>query len=160
MLLQLLPIVVGLVVVGAFLLVSYLHKLSTYQEGGFTTEVTGLGTYLVGALVYHEHYWIATTLVARGHEVTVLARSGPGLAGDERVPGGYRIIRVPVSAVDGLPLPRWARDTIARSRARRRGHAGPTAAARTARPPNAKRPVPSSARVKSKWTVKPRPRSW
>ncbi len=62
---------------------------------------------------------IATTLVGRGHEVTVLARWAPGLARDERVAGGYRVVRVPVSAVDGLPLPRWIRDTIAGARARR-----------------------------------------
>jgi len=64
---------------------------------------------------------IATTLAGRGHDVTILARSGSGLARDERVAGGYRIVRVPVSAVDGLPLPRWARDTIARARGRRSG---------------------------------------
>jgi glycosyltransferase involved in cell wall biosynthesis len=64
---------------------------------------------------------IATTLVARGHAVTVLARWAPGLARDERVAGGYRVVRVPVSSVDGLPVPRWARDTIARTRQRRAG---------------------------------------
>jgi uncharacterized membrane protein (DUF4010 family) len=60
---SLLLLAAGFVVVGALAVTSYLHKLSTSQEAGFTTEVTGLGTYLVGALVYHEHYWIATTLV-------------------------------------------------------------------------------------------------
>ena len=59
----LLLLAIGFAVVGALAVASYLHKLSTSQEAGFTTEVTGLGTYLVGALVYHEHYWIATTLV-------------------------------------------------------------------------------------------------
>lgn len=64
---------------------------------------------------------IATALVARGHQVTVLARSAPGLSRDERVPGGYRIVRVPVSAVDGLPLPRWMRAAIGRARGGRSG---------------------------------------
>lgn len=62
---------------------------------------------------------IASSVAARGHEVTVLARLGPGLAADEVHPAGYRIVRVPVSAVDGLPLPAWARRTIERTRARR-----------------------------------------
>ena len=50
-------------------------------------------------------YRIATTLLARGHEVTVIARWTAGLATDEVVPAGYRIIRIRVAAVDGLPLP-------------------------------------------------------
>lgn len=65
-------------------------------------------------------YRIASALAARGHEVTVLARLAPGLAADEHHPAGYRIVRVPVSAVDGLPLPGRARQAIERLRARRR----------------------------------------
>jgi glycogen synthase len=64
-------------------------------------------------------YRIASALAARGHEVTVLARWAPGLPREETHPAGYRILRVPVSAVDGLPLPRWARETIAGVRSRR-----------------------------------------
>ena len=48
---------------------------------------------------------IASSLVARGHIVTVVARQGPGLAVDEVHPTGYRILRVPVSAIAGLPGP-------------------------------------------------------
>lgn len=66
-------------------------------------------------------YRIASALAARGHEVTVLARQAPGLAATERHPAGYRIVRVPVSAVDGLPLPGPARRAIERLRTRRRG---------------------------------------
>jgi glycosyltransferase involved in cell wall biosynthesis len=75
-------------------------------------------------------YRIASALASRGHEVTVLARWAPGLPRDEVHPAGYRIIRVPVSSVDGLPLPRWARETIAgvRSRRTRRASAGTAAA--------------------------------
>jgi glycosyltransferase involved in cell wall biosynthesis len=51
-------------------------------------------------------YRIATSAVARGHEVTVLARSGPGLPDEELHPAGYRVIRVPVSAMAGMPFPR------------------------------------------------------
>ncbi len=76
-------------------------------------------------------YRIASALVARGHEVTVLARQGPGLPAAEDHPAGYRIVRVPVSAVDGLPLPGWARRGIERLRARRRA-ARPAAASSAA----------------------------
>ena len=48
---------------------------------------------------------IASTLAARGHDVTVLARSEAGLPDREDHPAGYRIVRVPVSAVAGLPWP-------------------------------------------------------
>jgi uncharacterized membrane protein (DUF4010 family) len=59
---QLLPLTLGLAVVGAFLLLSYRHKLATDDTAGVTTEMSGLTTYVVGALVYHEQFWIATTL--------------------------------------------------------------------------------------------------
>ena len=59
---QLLPLALGLAVVGAFLLLSYRHKLQTNETAGVTTEMSGLTTYVVGALVYHEQFWIATTL--------------------------------------------------------------------------------------------------
>ncbi len=53
---------VGFVVVGALLVVSYVHKLSTEKTSGVTTEISALGTYLLGALVYHDQLWIATTI--------------------------------------------------------------------------------------------------
>ena len=59
---QLLPLTVGFLVIAAFLLVSYWHKLSTAQTAGVTTEMSGLATFLVGALVCYGHFWIATTL--------------------------------------------------------------------------------------------------
>ena len=59
---QLLPVTFGFLVVGAFLLLSYWHKLSCAESAGVTTEMSGLATYLVGALVYYDHFWIATTL--------------------------------------------------------------------------------------------------
>jgi glycosyltransferase involved in cell wall biosynthesis len=70
---------------------------------------------------------IATALVARGHDVTVLGRLAPGLPRDVRDPAGYRIVRVPVSAVDGFPLPAAVRAAI--GRARGRGGRGGRAAA-------------------------------
>lgn len=59
---QLLPVTLGFMVVGAFLLLSYWHKLASAQTAGVTTEMSGLATYLVGALVCYDHLWIATTL--------------------------------------------------------------------------------------------------
>ena len=59
---QLLPLTLGFLVVAAFLLVSYWHKLESAQTAGVTTEMSGLATFLVGALICDGHFWIATTL--------------------------------------------------------------------------------------------------
>jgi uncharacterized membrane protein (DUF4010 family) len=59
---QLLPVAIGFAVVGAFLLISYFHKLSASADSGVTTEVSALGTYLLGPLVFHGYFWIATTV--------------------------------------------------------------------------------------------------
>jgi glycosyltransferase involved in cell wall biosynthesis len=84
-------------------------------------------------------YRIASALVARGHDVTVLARWRPGLPEDEVHPAGYRIRRVKVSAGAGLPLPGAGYRLISRVRQRRRERAAqrgagapPPAAARVA----------------------------
>jgi glycosyltransferase involved in cell wall biosynthesis len=66
-------------------------------------------------------YRIATGLAERGHAVTVLARAGPGLADEARTADGYRVVRVPVSAVRGLPLPHRLVRAIERRRAAARG---------------------------------------
>jgi uncharacterized membrane protein (DUF4010 family) len=60
---QLVPLALGFGVVGAFLLLSYHHKLSTEKDAGLTTEISGLGTFVLGVLVQHEQFWIATTIV-------------------------------------------------------------------------------------------------
>jgi uncharacterized membrane protein (DUF4010 family) len=59
---QMLPVAIGFLVVAGFLLVSYWHKLSTAETAGVTTEMSGLATFLVGALVCYDHLWIATAL--------------------------------------------------------------------------------------------------
>jgi len=61
---------------------------------------------------------IASSAARRGHDVTVLARSGAGLPDDERHPDGYRIRRISAHAVDGLP---WPLSRIARAFRRRMG---------------------------------------
>ena len=59
---EILPVTIGFAVVAAFLMLSYWHKLTTSKLAGITSEMSGLTTYLVGALVYREQYWIATTV--------------------------------------------------------------------------------------------------
>ena len=53
----------GLVVVAAFLLLSYRHKIASAGDAGVTTEFTGVLTFLLGPLVARGDYWIATALV-------------------------------------------------------------------------------------------------
>jgi len=59
---ELLPQALGFTVVAGFLLVAYWHKVASSGYSGVTSEMSGLATYLVGALVYREMFWIATTL--------------------------------------------------------------------------------------------------
>ena len=59
---QLLPVAFGFLVVGGFLLLSYWHKLVRAETAGVTSEMSGLATYVVGALVFHDHLWVATAL--------------------------------------------------------------------------------------------------
>jgi uncharacterized membrane protein (DUF4010 family) len=56
------PVVAGFAVVAAFLWLSYQNKLRTQGLAGITSEMSALVTYLVGALVSHGEFWIATTL--------------------------------------------------------------------------------------------------
>ena len=59
---NLVPPTIGFGVIGAFLWLSYQHKLATNERAGITTEMSGLATYLVGVLVSHGQFWIATTI--------------------------------------------------------------------------------------------------
>ena len=81
---QLIPVALGFAVVGALLVVSYSHKLSTENNSGVTTEISALGTYLLGALVYHDQLWIATTITVISMFLLVLKSSLEGLT--QRVP--------------------------------------------------------------------------
>jgi uncharacterized membrane protein (DUF4010 family) len=81
---QVLPVALGFVVVGAFLLVSYLHKLARAEEAGVTTEVSGLVTYVLGALVFAGYYWIAVTVVVLAMLLLELKTALEGLS--ERIP--------------------------------------------------------------------------
>src|ERR1700730_1778428 len=63
---ELLPVALGFAVVAGFVLVSSWPQDGKSAPAGVTTEMSGLATYLVGALVYHEQFWIATTLSVAG----------------------------------------------------------------------------------------------
>src|SRR5581483_4077570 len=63
---------------------------------------------------------IAASVAARGHDVVVLARADAGLPLEEAHPAGYRIRRVDVAALAGLPIPAPARRLAVRAWARRR----------------------------------------
>ncbi len=62
------PVALGLgfAVIGAFMLMSYKHKLDLFQGAGLTSEMSGLFTYLLGALVYQDRFWIAIALLVVG----------------------------------------------------------------------------------------------
>ncbi|HLV95746.1 MAG TPA: MgtC/SapB family protein [Candidatus Acidoferrales bacterium] len=59
---QLWPLTIGFAVVASFLWLSYQHKLQRSDVVGVTTELSGLTTYVVGALISQGHFWIAATL--------------------------------------------------------------------------------------------------
>jgi uncharacterized membrane protein (DUF4010 family) len=59
---QLWPMTIGFAVVASFLWLSYQHKLHSAEAVGVTTELSGLTTYVVGALISLGHFWIAATL--------------------------------------------------------------------------------------------------
>jgi uncharacterized membrane protein (DUF4010 family) len=63
---QLVPLTLGFAVVGGFLMLSFWHKLQVSQAAGVTSEIAGLTTYLIGALVQREQFWIATALAIAG----------------------------------------------------------------------------------------------
>lgn len=60
---QVMPIAIGLAVLASFLVPSYLHKMKGDPCAGITTEVSALGTYVVGVLVQQDQYWTATAMV-------------------------------------------------------------------------------------------------
>jgi uncharacterized membrane protein (DUF4010 family) len=60
---ELLPVALGLLAVAGFMLVSYRHKLQESEDAGVTTEISGLVTYSLGAMVFYGYFWIASTIV-------------------------------------------------------------------------------------------------
>jgi len=76
---------IGFAVVGAFMLVSYLHKISSSEAAGVTTEMTGLLTFLLGVLVERDYIWIATAIVVAGVLLLELKAALENLA--RKIPG-------------------------------------------------------------------------
>jgi uncharacterized membrane protein (DUF4010 family) len=76
---QVVPIVVGLVVVAGFLWISYWHKLQTTPAAGATSEISALATYLAGALVARDAIWVATALSVSGAFLLELKSALEGL---------------------------------------------------------------------------------
>jgi uncharacterized membrane protein (DUF4010 family) len=52
----------GVLVLGALLCLSYRKKLELSASAGMTSEISGLFTFLLGALVFHRALWEATSL--------------------------------------------------------------------------------------------------
>jgi uncharacterized membrane protein (DUF4010 family) len=80
---QLLPEILGFLVVGGFLMISYWHKITTTpakEMPGVTSELSGLITYLVGALVCHDYFWIATTIIVASMLLLALKEALEGLS--------------------------------------------------------------------------------
>jgi uncharacterized membrane protein (DUF4010 family) len=76
---------VGFAIVGAFLWLSYRHKLEGVALAGMTTELSGLMTYVIGGLVSREEYWIAVTLTVLAVALLELKTGLESLA--KRMPG-------------------------------------------------------------------------
>lgn len=76
---QIVPVAIGFAVIAGFLMLSYRHKLDSSGFGGVTSEMSGLVTYLVGALVYREQFWIATTLTVASMLLLELKEALEGL---------------------------------------------------------------------------------
>jgi uncharacterized membrane protein (DUF4010 family) len=76
----------GLLVVGGLMVVSYVHKVDVSESAGITSELSALATYLIGALVYGEHFWLAGTIGILSLLLLELKEGLEGLA--NRVPPG------------------------------------------------------------------------
>jgi uncharacterized membrane protein (DUF4010 family) len=74
------PVALGLIAVSGFLALSYWHKLVTSSLPGVTSEMSALTTYLIGALVSREQFWIATTLAVACMILLELKTALEGLA--------------------------------------------------------------------------------
>lgn len=77
---DLLPWAIGFATVGAFMLVSYHHKLAGEPPAGLATEISALTTYAVGGLIQHEYYWIASTIGVLSVLLLELKKTMEGLA--------------------------------------------------------------------------------
>ena len=77
---QLLPLAIGFATLGLFFSLSYWKKLSRSDLAGLTSELMGLFTYLMGAMVFHEFFWVSVTLVVLGVLLLELKNGLEGIA--------------------------------------------------------------------------------
>ncbi len=73
-------VALGFMALSGLLALSYWHKLATSAASGVTSEMSALTTYLIGALVTHDQYWIATTLTVVSMILLELKTALEGLA--------------------------------------------------------------------------------
>jgi uncharacterized membrane protein (DUF4010 family) len=73
---------VGLGAIAGLMMLSYWYKIKSATENGVgvTSEVVGLTTYIVGAIVYYNYYWLASTLVVLSLLLLELKSALEGLA--------------------------------------------------------------------------------
>jgi uncharacterized membrane protein (DUF4010 family) len=76
---QLAPWTVGLGVIGVLMALSYFHKLGCETSPSMTTEISALAVYVIGGLVQHEYYWIATAIGVLGVLLLELKKGLEGL---------------------------------------------------------------------------------
>jgi uncharacterized membrane protein (DUF4010 family) len=76
---RLAPWAVGLGVIGALMALSYSHKLRHEPSPGVTTELSALAVYVIGALIQHDYYWIATAVGVLGVLLLELKKGLEGL---------------------------------------------------------------------------------
>ncbi len=79
------PVTIGFAVISGFLWLSYQHKLQKTESAGVTTEFSGLATYIVGALVARDKFWVATALAVLS--LLLLELKGALESLSKRVPG-------------------------------------------------------------------------
>ena len=77
---QIWAVALGFMAISGLLALSYWHKLATAAASGVTSEMSALATYLIGALVAHDQYWIATTLTVVSMILLELKTALEGLA--------------------------------------------------------------------------------
>ena len=70
----------GLLALAALMGLSYAHKLKVQEFAGATTELSGLGIFLVGALIARQHPWLACTVVVATLLLLELKEALEGLA--------------------------------------------------------------------------------
>jgi uncharacterized membrane protein (DUF4010 family) len=70
----------GLVVVGGLMAISYFHRVAVTESASMASELSAVGTYVVGGLVYQEHFWLAGTIAILSLLLLELKEALEGLA--------------------------------------------------------------------------------